>query len=670
MDLSPFGLCGRPLCQLIRNGFANRSLASERQNPNLRYTNLTTAIKTFTALCSNTNGAVFCSSKAALENAYGLGLSKDVTILTRSPALLASGSPAVSYLDTRGKATPEDLEKFSATTSETLSACLRALEADRAMAPFARIVLQTVWIFQMRALCAAFLQDSDGEEPRLILDVALESGRSAAFIGYPWTKLLADNPRVVHMEIPVQFLEHLALRSQTEPILKRLQVRGMGHFARRLYEIVGDHLPDWFFRGDYISINGTELENDIAIALACRLFKTHRFKPPRAADFPADGEAEPLAESILAKVWNIYGEALGSIVPAFTLVPLRAELLRQIDDQLRLYRNTRELLQSPEFSGWGSRPILFTTNYPKDAAFLALTNTLQERGIPLVGMQHGITRELVENPQNEVNYENATTPVLLCLTQRGAELSDVAPFRRPDSRAIHAGLPRAFRNLRRKCERRSSLRQARTILYPQGHTRVGGIFSGAGYRDDRQASLLETRLCQDVFEGLPHPVVFKPYPESAYLDEDPAMTACRSLPNVTIDATGWDMRFMLSDFFAVVTLGATSTLSWIYWSGRPFAYLDPPCVNLRLRSDLVPVFRECASYFDQTDPDHFEALRAWLSRPRETILADWESRKAQREAALAPVFGDTQRWSSKSLLDQLVVRNAVLGADPVMAVTP
>jgi len=631
---------------------------------------LTTAIETFTALCSDKTGAVFCSSKEALEQAYGLGLPKDVTILTRSPALLACGNPAISYLDTRGKASAEDLEKFSASTNETLSACLRLLEADRAMAPFARIVLQTIWIFQMRALCAAFLQDSDGEEPRLILDAALKSDRSAAFIGYPWAKLLADNPQVVHMEIPVRFPEHMTLRSQTEPVLKRLQVRGMGHFARRLHEIVGDRLPDRFFRGDYVSINGTELENDIAVALAFRLFKNHRFKLPRSADFPAGGKAEPLAEPIVAKVWSRYGEALGSIVPAFTLAPLRAELLRQLDGQLHLYRKTRELLQSSQLAGWGRRPILFTTNYPKDAAFLALADTLQERGIPLVGVQHGITRELVENPQNEVNYENATTPILLCLTRRAAELSNASPFRRPDSSTIHAGLPRAFRNLRRTCERQSSLRRARTILYPQGHTRVGGIFSGASYRDDRQASLLETRLCRDVFQALPHPVVFKPYPESAYLDEDPAMTACRSLPNVSIDATGLDMRFLLSDYFAVVTLGATSTLSWIYWSGRPFAYLDPPCANLRLRSDLVPVFRECASYFDQTDPDHFAALRAWLSRPRETILADWESRRAQREAALSPVFGDARRWSPRSLLDQLVVRSPVLGADPMMTTTP
>jgi hypothetical protein len=589
-----------------------------------------------------------------LEKAYGLGLPKDVTVLTRSPALLASDNSAVSYLDTRGKATPEDLEKFSASTSETLSACLAMLEADRAMAPFARIALQTIWIFQRRALCAAFLQDCDGEEPRLILDVALEADRLAAFIGYPWMMLMADNPQAVHMKIPVQLPEHMTLRSQTEPLLKRLQVRGVGHFARRLYEIVGDRLPDWLFRGDYININGTELGNDIGVALAFRLYKARSLKLPRFTDFPAGDETELLSEPIMAKVWSRYGEALGEIVPAFALAPLRAELLRLIDDQLRLYRETRELLHSPQLAGWGRRPVLVTTNYPKDAAFLALADTLQEREIPLVGVQHAITRELVEKPQNEVNYENATTPVLLCLTQRGTELSNASPFRRPDGHAIHAGLPRAFRNLRRTCERRSLLHSARAILYPQCHTRVGGIFSGAGYRDDRQASLTEVRLCRDVFQALPHPVVFKPYPESAYLDEDPAMTACRSLPNVTIDTMGWDMRFLLSDYFAVVTLGATSTLSWVYWSGRPFAYLDPPCANLRLRSDLVPVFRECASYFDQTDPDHFAALRTWLSRPREAILADWASRQAQRETALAPVFGDAHRWSLTALISNLI----------------
>jgi hypothetical protein len=599
-------------------------------------------------------GAVFCSSLEALRKVYELGLEKDVEILTRAPALLASGNPSVTNLDDRTKVSRKDLYRFSDATNGILEQCMGLLESDDALKPFARIVLRTIWIFQMRAICSAFLCECDAYQPRLILNATLEGEDPSAFTYYPWRKLLAHNPLASAMDIPLPVPDHMRGRSQTEPRLRRLQIRGPGHFFRRLHEVVGRRLPDGLFRGDYFSVNGTELENDISVVLARRMFKLHSFKLPRLEPRAPTSDIDPLSDATMSAIWECYAAHLAGIAPAFVLEVLREDLREQIDAQIKLYRRTRNMLQSSEQLGRGGRPMLFTTNYPQNAAFLALTDTLFERGVLLIGVQHGITRELVDNPQNTVNYENVITPRLFCLTRRGVELSGKSAFRRPESAVFCAGLPQAFRNLRRTCDRRGTLRRAQTILYAQPHTRVGGVFAGAGYRDDREASDHESMMFRDVLGALPHPVVVKPYPESAYLDEDPAINVAKSQPNISIDETGWDLRFLLPESWLVVTVGATSTLSWIYWSGRPFMYVDPPCTNLRLKPELVEVFRECASYFDQSDSGYLGEMKTWLSRPRGEIVAAWAQNETVRQERLADVFGDHRERSLRNLInDQL-----------------
>jgi hypothetical protein len=596
----------------------------------------------FCAKVSGGDGAVFCSSLVALQKAYDAGLERDVEILTRAPALLASGNPSVQNLDERSNVSRADLGRFGESTNDVLERCLGSLTADESTRQFARIALRAVWIFQMRAICSAFLCERDAHQPRLILDVALEEQGRAIFLQYPWGKLLAQNPNAASFEVDVPVPEHLRQRSQTEPRLRRLQVRGAGHFYRRLYEVLGRGLPDAMFRGDYVSVNGTELESDIAVALASRLFKLHQFKLPTLESSSLSEAIAPLSEAIATDIWKIYSVHLARVAPSFVLETLRKDLVVRIDEQIKLYERTRKVLQSSDWVGQRDRPILFTTNYPQNSAFLALTDTLNERGIPLIGVQHGITRELVENPQNTVNYENVVAPYLFCLTQRGVEISGKSAFRRPDSKVEYAGLPQAFRRLRKTCDRRGSLGRARTVLYAQPHTRVGGVFAGATYRDDQEASDHELRMFRDVLATLPHSVVVKPYPETAYLDEDPAIAEARTHPNISIDETGWDMRFLLQESWLVVTVGATSTLSWIYWSGRPFVYVDPPCSNLRLKTELVPVFRETMSYFDQSDPDYLMALKAWLARPKDEIVAEWAHNRERRQEYLNDVFGDSQ----------------------------
>lgn len=597
------------------------------------------------------DGAVFCSSLEVLRKAYEAGLDRNVEVLSRAPALLASGNPVVTNLDERTNLSREHLDRFSESTNEILERCLGLLEADDATRPFARIALRTIWVFQMRAICSAFLCESDAHQPRLILNATLEGDGRTSFLEYPWSTLLAQNPNARTVDVTVPLPDHMKQRSQTEPRLRRLQIRGAGHFYRRLHEMVGNHLPDRMFRGDYFSVNGTELENDISVALAARMFRLHSFKLPRLEPRRPTSEIDPLSDVIMAAVWEVYAEHLARIGPTFVLGILQEELRERIDAQIKLYQRTRKELQSSEWLGLGGRPVLFSTNYPQNAAFLALTDLLRERGISLIGVQHGITRELVENPQNTVNYENAVTPRVFCLTRRAVEVSGQSAFRKLKSDVVYAGLPRAFANLRRACDKRSALKRSRSILYAQPHTRVGGVFAGAGYRDDREASDHELRMFRDVFGELPHAVVVKPYPESAYLDEDPAITVAGAQPNISIDETGWDLRFLLPESWLVVTVGATSTLSWIYWSGRPFAYVDPPAGNLRLKSGLVEVFRECATYFDQSDPNYLMDLKAWLSRPRDTIIAEWAQNEALRQDCLGDVFGNLRDRPLRGLID-------------------
>ena len=135
--------------------------------------------------------------------------------------------------------------------------------------------------------------------------------------------------------------------------------------------------------------------------------------------------------------------------------------------------------------------------------------------------------------------------------------------------------------------------------------------------------VFNNKILFEVYEKLKNKkIIFKDYPSARHIYQ-PKLKERISIKNKNIifEEEG-DWRYLRAVSNLIITMGATSTLSWCIACRIPLVYIHLKTKKLRY-SWLNNKFKESFFYFDASEDNWTDKLKDLLSKPPEEIYNMW-----------------------------------------------
>ncbi len=565
---------------------------------------------------------VYVESRVALKFALVSGLNDLAQVRTTAPALLAD--PTIEAVQADSTLTPDRLRALEDVCIALGRACKTKFSYD----PDVGLIAGRLAVLQLQPILAkaAFLTEADFQDPVAVVELRSKDTDLDGSIRSPLTRLLADNPNLLVIQVPIDVAHGdgdprpptpaLSVRIKFSPI-ETLVYRLVGWLSG----VTGLRGP----RGTILMLRENELSKETAFWLLLRGYLTQSLdlvksvRPPSlsideeqkistcAVELVQQHLAQSVTKSVAYALGKIFGEDISHHVARY-----RASLpmwRRKLDGLARL------------------KPKAVLTNHLNDPELISLHKVLRENKIPLVSFQHGVTIEINDRVrQYDAHLESAASDLEVTFNARAVELSEAGVFCR--GRAIDVGLPKDY-------YRKGQLKDAdavpevwyiSTALYVANHGQIEGA-------NDFDKYCRETAIVEKVLARLGRRVLYKPYPGRRYEDIDPIEVAVASAPNMIIYRDRNDLRYIVGSARLLITSRGYSTPSWCLMTGKPMVHIDIPEAT-PLPSDAREAFAAGVFLFDAGAPDFYYSLRQFLDQPIEQIEALWEKKSMARETLI------------------------------------
>ena len=310
-------------------------------------------------------------------------------------------------------------------------------------------------------------------------------------------------------------------------------------------------------------IRSSELVRDIALRLVLRGWSPHPIKPPSIEESDAsrpitDDICDLIREPVLQRWQNISVNQAASAAFHF----FEKNLQKSIESHL----HCTKWLQENQSEIFGIKNNVIITNYPYGGAALAIAQFARKINVPFCGVQHGVGRELIYQPQNACNYENTFGDRAIVFNDQATKILDKNPFKTHGSIVRAHGLPIEYSRVSDLGFLNFNSRRLPPILYVQPLNRTGNFFNNGIYKSDYQCFDEERKLIDKVFDKLPHKVGFKYYPHQSYPDAEPIFSHIEQSKNVELVSSNKDLKFFLHRANVAINTGVSSTLAWCLFS--------------------------------------------------------------------------------------------------------
>lgn len=577
---------------------------------------------------------VFCDSLEALQAARRDGLPSTARILSSSPALLKAEAAAEDVDARPGRDVTERFIRAIGTFTETLYGLLQK-EAIFSSAAIAGAY--GGFIGHMPLHKALVIRPEDLSVPRLVLQPSTGDARIDRVVQSLWPDLLGLNPALQVVEIPVSMPGHGTSMGGVPPTLSwRLRNLRPDRLAYQALIALDRRFPArWRFKPDVLVLrDSNELVKDTALALAKHGHRLHRLKLP--VDRPA-----AMTEEQRARLRILVADAFDRHYRPLFIPQLHDLLIERLTTSAQRHIESSwgmQQLAAGRLAAYraesGQAKAIILHGAPMTAGGAGLHAAARQLGIPMLGFQHGVRREIADWPldANVIN-ENNYCDAMLTFNGIAARVSmEGNAFAAGPARAI--GMPSDYWRLPRQPAEAAAqpILFASTLLY-RGIRQLSVTVMTDLERGEREIGVIN-----DVLARLPHRVLYKPYPSFRYADQDPALTAALQAGNIDVFLQERDLRFMLRQHRVIVTGGATSTIGWCVLSGLPMVFIDHP-LEQPLKPGARRKFEEAFFLFDAAAPDFHQRLREFLSQPIEAIEAATRPKAAARQAVIEEFFG-------------------------------
>ncbi len=575
-------------------------------------------------------GVVFVDSLVALQKAKFDVEPEELEIRTTAPSLI---------FDPRFKThIPENLE-LEKSENRMGRGVLRFCQSlyDRFLeeaeySALAIIASRVGLIFPTVVQKAMFLEENDFYRPVSVVRVS-EGSISGHQTNMPWSELLESNPNLRILEVPAEGLPNINRRpAESVGFWDRQKLGGYEKIGFQLADRFCRYLPSSWSKGDFLLARHNLLLRETALALVAMRYRIWSLEE-RIPDPEVVSEQE--LGTIRAMVETIVREFLEPVVVANVIPSLIDIFLTQLVEAIGRYRSSAEYWRTILSASSDKNFKAVLTNILPISHFAALHTACQEHGLPLIAFQHGVGREISTTGWTiQSTYEGNTADYFYSFNHEAAQISSASHFNK--AKNIAAGLPAAYwrcDNYRKPASATPPLIFVSTKLY-RGNV---NYTVGASTNDYRMAEE-EWEIVKNVFSRLPYDLLYKPYPNARYLDEDPVVEKISSYPNISVYEFSDDLSFLLPDCRVVIAARATSTIAWCATSGKPFVFIDIPW-DKPLRPEARQQFEKAFFVFDASAENFQAELREFLSQPLPDIERKWNEKAGPRRDVIETFFG-------------------------------
>ena len=590
---------------------------------------------------------VYADCRAALEAAWREGLLRDVPVRSVAPAILADetigANRAVERLGS------EDIATFSEALLSSVNDVWQELSGDSSLADAEHIAIasaRTVIIeLQNKVFTAALLREEDFDSATVAVTVRHRQAAMRRRFYFGAARILAEAGQARIIEIPAEMLPAIGEPAPPKPPLwPRLTHLSFDTAIYRLGIALYRFMPFAAPRGGIFVLRENELLKDTAARLFMRGFGLHSLQPISAGEGDAGTHAELVGDSVRRAIERRFQ---GLLAPTALDIVARNTARSAVANMSR-YRASLPLWHAVLESARARRPRAVLTNMLLAPEVLGLHRVLQDRGIPLVTFQHGVTAEIsLSSARTGLTFENIGCDLAITFNAEMVRLCEENPF--GGAPAMVAGVPATYQRPARRRDRADEIWYVSTSLY---QSNLGRLHRGMS---DADIYANERALIDKVLASLPHRVVYKPYPAHRYLDEDPLHVHAAQKANIEVHEDRLDLRYLARKARILLTSGASSTLSRCLLSNRPTVLIDSP-LNLPLREE---VWAECDAgifVFDGGAVDFHDQLRAFLSQPFEEIERAWEARAEARQHLITRYFAAPHSDPAARAADAVVAK--------------
>jgi hypothetical protein len=588
---------------------------------------------------------VFCDSKQALEKLYQDGLPRQATIWTSSPALLQEDNKHIKHIEARW--TVEEMRAFQNSTEgfikQVFDSAIENFDRD-----YALTIAHTMVRFNRIIFKAACLTSADLVERRLFVELDSLGDSRGRFLNAPWKDLLGKSKNFSIYKYNLK-TNWSSLTVKGVPLFKRLYIAGLetvffriatGKYVGLFQKILFDIFK--YKKRQVLMPN----ENELLIETSSNLFKSGVILKKISVymndkDVMKSNICSPPPIAVIdllrsrLKLW-VVPELIDICLDIF-----RKEFQQSLNEVLNYKKLWINKLNFPK----DMKSVLFI-NAPSTLSGIALTSECRKKKIPVVGFQHGVTKEICKtHGEMMIGYETNYSDLVVSYNDFSSEVSNKSFFSIGSS--ISVGM--SNRHLRmRSGQWGDGIQALEPIVYVSTNLYKGNIGLFGTYLTDYHRSINEIKLISEVFAHIPHKVLYKTYPEHyrRYADEDPVIGEVLSSKNIELFGQKTDMRYSVSKYRVFVTSKATSTLGWLVMSGKPVVFINWSD-NMPLTDEAYKLIKKGLFLFDGSSKDAFKSMMVFLSKPIEEIERLWEEKSNYREDMIKHLFSSHQSNAGK-----------------------
>jgi len=587
---------------------------------------------------------LFCDALTVYEKLLHDDLiAPDILVATRSFVMAQNMKKHCVYID--GQVSVDERKRFKFGIPDVEQRLIKQFDVFGISEPAKNIFLQFFNGFQNDILDAILLETVLEPDPQIIVAIPKTNRAHIDEVLRPcWIDWLDGIDRFELIKVDVSYHNERSPRGNVETgIFERLK---LGSFEAIFWKIAQQKwLPETFFKANKIGVVGqTELAREGVVNCFAHGYKPVFLQKPKSVCAQIELDIE-LANTVIGACHSVIKERLSLISDGF----LRRRAEQILTERLAIEFGKYKFFLTAWRQKLSAYPNLncILSGYGKGPVTMALAEVCRERGIKIAAFQHGITREILENvEERRVFFETSFCDVFFTMNPVAAKVTKCFSVKQPVT-IVAKHWPSPFDRVAIK-----PTKATKPVLYVSTNLYSGHKPNGVPPMNDYDLCDLEMGLVDRVFGGLDLEIDYKPYPAIRQLDPDPVLRAVNEKKNMSVVGAHQELRYLLGQYRLFITTKATSTVSWIVATGKPLLFIDHYC-HARLSEDARDAFSQSFFLFDQRDVDFESRLKAFLKRPFDEILEEWDSKSLQRLQTIKQFFGGERKSHRNQIFDDI-----------------
>ena len=574
---------------------------------------------------------IFCESLSALDDLYKRGLPKNTRILSRAPSLLNSNNSYIVNIENNinNKEKHEIRDEFKKLT-EKFYLNIKGLLDDE----YTILLTTKFFNYLFDVYNGILIKDEYIVEHFGFVELEVDQKEIGALINNNLELILNKSSNYIPIRVSATVTDERSLRGESKTNLKnRFRIVGL----KGLFWLLLNYLSKYKFWYKKSEI-GVLFYNELVRDLVTKLF-TKYFKRIAIFNSPFSESKKKLNTNDHKDIRIVIDRTRGIIDQALLNVESKKvknilsilwdESVKEEINNYKSYVNQSELfLKDKTYLKY------IITGYINSTKAAALYNTCKNKDISLLVCQHGVSRELLQDPYiNSIKFETSFCDNFLCFNDLSKKITEQSTFIGDNKKITVVGLPNDyFRVAKRNKFFKKPILYVSTVLLSGGRP---NILAG---ESDFQMVKWEKHLVNTVFSKLKYNVDFKPYPSVRYNDPDLVLRDIRKIKNINIVGTHMDLRYIISNYKIIITSGATSTLSWCVHTNVPIIFINRKG-PLSLSKFALKHLSNIAFIFDQNETSWDTDLFNFLNQPYNVIKDKWAFKKDKKKEIIDNFFG-------------------------------